>query len=180
MKHCGKTADGRALATRWRCPFYDVDQMIEEYNERETGQRMTVREIFAKGGEDRFRELEAKAVCDLFLRLGETEHSNVVAVGGRTALNKKVDALLRAMGLVVYLEISPDEILARIARSGLPPFVDENDPENHLIELYNERTPHYQKLSHLTVNVNGLDPASAAEELNRAIEEYSRGQRRAS
>jgi shikimate kinase len=175
MKHCGKTADGLALAARWQCPFYDVDQLIEEHNERETGRRMTVREIFSTGGEDRFRELEARAVCDLFLRLDKTEGSNVVAVGGRTALNKKVDALLSAMGLVVYLEVSPEEMFARVTRSGLPPFVDENDPENHFIELYKERAPHYQRLARLTVNVDGLDAAAAAEKLHRAIEAYNLG-----
>jgi shikimate kinase len=178
MKHCGKTADGQALAARWQCPFYDVDQLIEETNEHETGRRQTVREIFSAGGEDRFRELEAKAVCDLFLRLDKTENSNVIAVGGRTALNKKVDALLSAMGLVVYLEVSPEEMFARVTRSGLPPFVDETDPRNHFMELYKERAPHYQRLARLTVNVDGLDAPTAAEKLDRAIEEHSRGRGR--
>ena len=174
MKHCGKTTLGSALAARWQCPFYDVDRMIEEYNERETGQPLTVREIFSKGGEDRFRELEAKAVCDLFLRLDKTEKSNVVAVGGRTALNKKVDALLSAMGLVVYLEVSPDEMFARVTRSGLPPFVDENDPENHFLQLHEERSPHYRRLARLTVNLDELAADAALEKLCRGIEEYSR------
>ena len=165
------------MAARWQCPFYDVDRMIEEYNERETGQRLSVREIFSKGGEDRFRELEAKAVCDLFLRLDETKNSNVVAVGGRTALNKKVDALLSAMGLVVYLEVSPDEMFARVARSGLPPFVDENDPENHFLRLHKERAPHYRRLAHLTVNLDGLDVDAALEKLCRGVEEYAQKMR---
>jgi shikimate kinase len=171
MKHCGKTTLGSALAARWQCPFYDVDRMIEEYNERETGQRLSVREIFSTGGEDRFRELEAKVVCDLFLRLGEDKSSNVVAVGGRTALNKKVDALLSAMGLVVYLEVSPNEMFARVARSGLPAFVDENDPENHFLRLHKERSPHYRRLARLTVNLDGLEADAALEKLCRCIEE---------
>jgi len=174
MKHCGKTTLGSALAARWQCPFYDVDRMIEEYNERETGQRLTVREIFSTGGENRFRELEAKAVCDLFLLLDKSEQSNVVAVGGRTALNQRVDALLSAMGLVVYLEMSPDEMFARVVRTGLPPFVDEADPENHFLKLHEERSPHYRRLARLTVNVDNLDADAAVETLARAIEEYSR------
>ncbi len=171
MKHCGKTTLGSALAARWQCPFYDVDRMIEEYNTSETGKRLSVREIFSTGGEDRFRELEAKVVCDLFLRLGDLGGSNVVAVGGRTALNKKVDALLSAMGLVVYLEVSPEEMFARVKRSGLPPFVDENDPENDFMELYKGRAPQYLRLARLTVNVDGLDVDAALEKLCRSIEE---------
>lgn len=179
MKHCGKTTLGSALAARWTCAFYDVDRMIEEYNERETGKRLAVREIFSTGGEDRFRELEARAVCDLFIVLGDDKGSRVVAVGGRTALNKRVDALLRAMGRVVYLEVSPEEMFARVKRSGLPAFVDENDPENHFMELYKERAPHYQRLAHLTVNLDGLDIDAALEKLSRCVEEYNRGQHRA-
>jgi len=174
MKHCGKTTLGSALAARWQCPFYDVDRMIEEYNTSETGQQLSVREIFTTGGESRFRELEAKVVCDIFLRLDESEGSNVVAVGGRTALNKKVDALLGVMGLVVYLEVSPDEMFARVTRSGLPPFVDENDPENHFIQLFRERAPSYRRLARLTVNLDGLDADAALEKLSRGIEEYGR------
>ncbi|HUI05940.1 MAG TPA: shikimate kinase [Verrucomicrobiae bacterium] len=174
MKHCGKTTLGSALAARWGCPFYDIDRMIEEYNSSETGQQLTVREIFTTGGEGRFRELEAKAVCDLFLRLDKSDGSNVVAVGGRTALNKKVEALLSAMGLVVYLDVSPDEMFTRVTRSGLPPFVDENDPENHFLQLHKERAPYYQRLARLTVKLDGLDADAALEKLCRGIEEYGR------
>ena len=177
MKHCGKTTLGSALAARWDCPFYDIDRMIEEYNTAETGEQLSVRQIFTNGGEGRFRELEAKAVCDLFLRLGKSERSNVVAVGGRTALNKKVEALLSAMGLVVYLDVSPDEMFTRVTRSGLPPFVDENDPENHFLQLHKERAPHYRRLAHLTVNLDGLDVDAALEKLCRGVEEYAQKMR---
>ncbi len=161
------------MAARWQCPFHDVDRMIEEYNERETGQRLGVREIFSSGGEARFRELEARAVCDLFLDLDKTNQSHVVAVGGRTALNKKASVLLGAMGTVVYLEVSPAEMFARVKRSGLPAFVDENDPENHFLELYKERDPSYRRLAHLIVDLNGLDPQAALEKLSKALEEYA-------
>jgi shikimate kinase len=177
MKHCGKTADGQALAARWHCPFYDVDQLIEETNECETGRRQTVREIFS-AGENRFQELEAKVVRELSGRVREATGSNVIAVGGRTALNKEVDALLGAMGTVVYLEISPEEAFARVKRSGLPPFLDKADPEKHFRELYNERDPHYRRMAQLTMNVNGLDAPTAAEKLNRVLEEHSRGRGR--
>jgi shikimate kinase len=174
MKHCGKTTLGSALAARWGCPFHDVDRMIEEYNQSETGQSISVREIFATRGEERFRELEARAVTDLFLLLDKTEHSNVVAVGGSTALNKKVDALLTAMGLVVYLEVPPEVMFARVQRSGLPSFVDEDDPENHFLELYKERAPHYQRLAHLTVELDDLAAEPALEKLCHSLEDYAR------
>ena len=64
-------------------------------------------------------------------------------------------------------------MFVRVTRSGLPPFVDENDPENHFLALHKERAPHYRRLARLTVNLDGLDADAAVEKLCRAIEEYS-------
>lgn len=172
MKHCGKTTLGAALAEKWRCPFYDVDRMIESHYACDTSERLSFREIFAKRGEDYFRELETQVVCELYLRVSEAKGSNVIAVGGRTALNRKVDELLSALGVIVYLEVSPEELLARVTRAGLPPFLDEKDPAKHFLDLCRERAPHYQRLAHLTVNLDGLDSKAAQEKLFRQIEEY--------
>jgi shikimate kinase len=169
MKHCGKSTLGAALATQWNCPFYDVDRMIEDYHAEETSQRLSVREIFSIEGEERFRQLEAKAITELYLRLDDDKSSNVVAVGGRTALNTKVDILIQTMGVVVFLEVSPDEMYARVKRNGLPPFLDESDPEKHFVQIYADRAPHYRRLARLTVNLDGLDVPAALEKLSSEL-----------
>jgi shikimate kinase len=172
MKHCGKSTLGAALANRWGCPFYDVDQMIEERYACDHDQSLTVREIYRTHGEDYFRELETQVVCELYLSLQNSTAPHVIAVGGRTALNKRVDELLGALGLIVYLEVSPEEMFQRVVRGGLPPFVNEKDPVMDFLELYQERVPHYQRLANLTVNLNGLDPGAALEKLCRALENH--------
>jgi len=172
MKHCGKSTLGKALAARWGCPFYDVDPMIEERHACKTGQRRTVREIYRQEGEQRFQELETQVVCDLYLRLSDATGNAVIAVGGRTALNTRVDELLSALGLIVYLEVSPEEMFARVRRGGLPPFVDEKDPMGHFTRLYAERAPQYRRLANLTVNLDGLGPEAAVEKLLGAIKNF--------
>ena len=169
MKHCGKSTLGAALAARWGCPFHDIDRMIEDYHTAETGQLLSVREIFSTEGEAHFHRLEAKAITDLYLRLDDKIPS-VVAVGGRTALNAKVDSLIQTMGLVVYLEVSPEEMFARVKRNGLPPFLDQTDPEKHFTQIYEERAPYYRRLARLTVNLDGLDVEAALEKLCRELE----------
>jgi shikimate kinase len=173
MKHCGKTTLGAALATKWRCPFYDVDRLIESHYACDTGERLGFREIFTKRGEDYFCELETQVVCELYLRVSESKGSSVIAVGGRTALNQKVNDLLSALGLIVYLEVSPDELFARVTRAGLPPFLDEKDPAKHFLDLCRERAPHYRRLAALTVNLDGLDGNAALEKLCRGIEQHT-------
>lgn len=174
MKHCGKTTLGKALASRWQCPFYDVDRMIEERHACDADGWLSVREIFSAHGEKHFHELETNVVCDLYMRLEKPETTSVVAVGGRTALNQRVDELLRALGLIVYLEVSPEEMFERVKRSGIPAFVDQDDPANHFAKLYGDRAPHYKRLANLTVNLDGLDAAAALEKLCDSIEDHAK------
>lgn len=170
MKHCGKSTLGTALATRWGVPFYDVDHRIEERYRIESGESLTVREIFNRFGEDRFGELEAAAVRELHRQLNTSRQSAVVAVGGRTALNERVGSLLNEIGTVVYLEVSPEEMFARVLRGGLPSFINQEDPVMSFLELYKERVPHYQRRADMTVNLDGLTVEAALEKLCRELE----------
>ncbi len=170
MKHCGKSTLGAALAAHWGCSFDDVDKLIEERNACEGGGNLTVREIFAQHGEARFTELETAAVCELYLRYNDSKENHVISVGGRTALNTKVDELLTGLGEIVYLEVSADEMFARVMKTGIPAFVDEADPAGHFQELYRQRDPHYRRLAQLTVNVDKLDPQAALEKLCRELD----------
>ena len=172
MKHCGKTTLGQALAARWNYMFLDVDKMIEERNACEGGGYLGVRDIFTLHGEERFVELETAVVCELYLRLDNSPDNHVISVGGRTALNTQVDELLAALGLIVYLEVSPDEMFMRVQRTGIPAFIDQTDPAKHFQELYRQRDPHYRRLANLVVNVEKLDPVVALNKLSHAIEQY--------
>jgi shikimate kinase len=55
-------------------------------------------------------------------------------------------------------------------RNGLPPFLDESDPERHFTQIYEERAPHYRRLARLTVNLDGLDVDAALEKLCRELD----------
>ena len=58
----GKTTIGKLLSEQLGLPFYDTDQMLIEHY------KMTIPEIFAKGGESLFRDYEheiARQVCGL-------------------------------------------------------------------------------------------------------------------
>lgn len=175
MKHCGKSTIGRILADRWGCPFYDVDPMIEAVYSCETGRELPVREIFGRHGEEYFHRIEGQVVCDLYLRLSTPGSSAVVALGGRTATNPVISELLGAIGLIVHLKVDPEVLFERVARAGLPPFLDEQDPAGDFAALCRKREPYYERLASIIVDVNGLAPDAAADLVERRIRERTHG-----
>lgn len=100
----GKTTVGRQVAGRLARRFVDLDEHVE----KTAGQ--TVAQIFASGGEARFRALEARAVAEV-ARMTDV----VVACGGGTPCFGDNLARMRAGGVVVALGASIGEILKRVA-----------------------------------------------------------------
>lgn len=172
MKHCGKSTIGRALAARWKCPFYDVDEMIESTHACDTGRRQSVREIFSEFGEKYFHRIEGHAVCELYLKLDRPGVSAIASLGGRTALNTTINRLLQPIGLVVYLQVPPDELYARIERGGIPPFLDPGDPRGDFMRICREREPEYRALANLVVDLDHLGVEQAADLLEQAIRDH--------
>src|SRR3954469_2749022 len=88
----GKSTVGALLAARWSWPFVDLDARIEQ----QAG--ATIAELFARGGESAFRDLEAAAV-----KAVAAEGLQVVAVGGGAVTRPENLQLMLGTGLVVCL-----------------------------------------------------------------------------
>lgn len=99
----GKSTIGPILANTLGYDFVDVDRLIEaKANAR-------VVEIFEKQGEQRFRELEHETLRELAGR-----HECVVSLGGGTIANDQNFDLIRRSGVIVYLQLTPEEIFQRV------------------------------------------------------------------
>jgi len=179
MKHCGKSTLGRGLARRWRCAFFDVDELLEKDYARQAApagaERVSAREIFRREGEAGFAELEARVVRQLAEKLAAKNERAVVAVGGRTALNPAAQGLLRGLGRVVYLKAQPQELLKRVRRGEWPAFVDEKDPEGDFLRFCAQREPQYEHVADTVVEVSGLGVNEALARLAGAVEECGDG-----
>jgi len=99
----GKTTVGRLVAARLKRRFIDLDTLIEER------EGLPVSEIFREQGEAGFRRAEHDALRSL-----EHEPAAVVATGGGVILREENRALLRRLGTVVYLSVTPEEAIARV------------------------------------------------------------------
>ena len=100
---CGKTTLGVELARQMKLRYIDLDDYIEQR------QGMTVMEIFADLGEERFRVLETEA-----LREVAAMTDVIVGCGGGTPCHGDNMALMNQVGITVWLTTSPERITARL------------------------------------------------------------------
>lgn len=102
----GKTTVGRHLAKRLRWKFLDLDDVIEEREQKR------VAEIFAVSGEAAFRRMESAALNEL-LQDRAADSDLVLALGGGAFVQKQNREALSAAGAITVLLEAPLEELRR-------------------------------------------------------------------
>lgn len=100
---CGKTTLGVELARQLGVSYIDLDDYIEQR------QGMTIMEIFATMGEERFRVLETEV-----LREVAAMTDVIVGCGGGTPCHGDNMALMNQVGITIWLTTSPERITARL------------------------------------------------------------------
>ncbi|CAN5792158.1 shikimate kinase [soil metagenome] len=155
----GKSTVGRALARRLGWRHLDFDREIE----RREGRR--VAEIFHDEGELFFRDLEAALTEEV------TELRRVVlSPGGGWITNPGVFERLQPGTLFVRLDASPEEVLARLARTrDERPLLAGPNPLSTIRRMLAEREPHYRRAD-LGIATDGRDVESIAAEIERRVQ----------
>jgi shikimate dehydrogenase len=161
---------GRVLARRLGARHLDTDAEIE----REAGR--TIPEIFTDEGEAAFRARESALLSSLAppsLRrkgAGGLGFGLILSTGGGTPLRPENAALLRQIGTVVWLQVTPEAILARVAKSlGERPLLaaHRDDPLRRITDLLAERSPRYAALADHALDTS--DCADAEEAAGRLL-----------
>ena len=142
----GKSTVGKRCAARLGRPFVDTDDVVVAT----AGQ--PIPEIFAAGGEARFREIERGVVADV----AASPEPLVIACGGGVVLDPDNRRVLRASGVVVWLRASA-EVLARRVGSGANRPLLADDPLGTLRRLERLREPAYEAAAHCVLDTDELD-----------------------
>jgi shikimate kinase len=127
----GKTTVARALAQRLSWRLFDLDQEIE------ARERLAVSEIFAIRGEAYFRELEREVLA----RIVPVRHA-VVATGGGTFVDPLNRAAILADGCSFWLDVSFNEVVARLPPDGRRPLATTR---TQMETLFHTRRAAYQQ-----------------------------------
>jgi shikimate kinase len=164
MMGAGKSSVGDCLARRTKFALHDTDAIIAS----NVGE--SIPEIFAKYGEDKFREVETRALRNL----AKTKQAIIVTGGGIVLRDENID-LLKRLGLVVWLDGNEETLFKRAARSGNRPLLHGRNPRKAFAQILQTREQHYAKVAHLRVDTSLLtDEEVAIAVLSKLRSSYNR------
>ena len=158
----GKTSTGRRLAQELGLEFVDADEEIE------AAARLSITEIFARHGEDSFRDGERRVMARL-LRDGP----RVLASGGGAFMNEETRARIALSGISIWLKADQDVLWRRVRKRSHRPLLQGGDPEQTLRTLLEQRYPVYA-LADVTVVSRDGPHELAVEEAIAGIECFLR------
>ena len=155
MMGSGKTTVGQALAQKISYRFVDTDKIIEEM------QGLTISDIFKLHGESHFREIEVNTIEKL-KHLSQT----IISTGGGIVLNPLNTIQLKAMGIVIYLRGSIQQLKDNIG---------ERDETRPMLQTYSMETvlkvraSLYEQTAMIVVDIDGKSVDDIVEEIRGEI-----------
>lgn len=135
----GKTHWGRRLAAKLGMPFYDLDSLIIEKENK------SVADIFAAKGEEFFRFLEKETLE----AITDQQESFILSCGGGTPCFFNNIEFMKKHGKVIWLNTAVDVLRQRLQRERLSrPLiaeVSEDELQRYIVRKLSERRMYYQQ-----------------------------------
>ena len=160
MPGVGTSTIGVIAAKQLGYQFVDADLLIQQQEKR------LLHEIISEEGVDGFLEIENRVNASI-----QTEGA-VIATGGSVIYGKEAMEHLSSIGTVVYLKLPYPELKRRL-RNLKDLGVVLKDGQT-LQDLYDERTPLYEKYADIIVDETGLEIEETREKMEQMLREYWR------
>lgn len=140
----GKTSLGIKLSYQMKRTLIDTDKWIEQK------QKMTVSEIFVSFGEEAFRQMETECLKKLI----KTADRQIISVGGGLPMREENHGLLKELGRVVYLKVTPEAVYERLKNDTTRPLLQVENPMERIRTLLAVRAPVYERCADVIVEVS--------------------------
>ena len=151
---CGKSSVGRRLSGLTGHRFVDTDELIVQTEGR------NIPEIFSQNGEDYFRDVEQRSLEKLVGVCGI-----ILSTGGGLVLRPANRQTLKKIGIVAWLDASPDALFERAMRSGKRPLLQTEDPRKTFEDLLSVRQEVYNLTADFRIDSTRLSHDQAAQML---------------
>lgn len=160
MPGAGKSTIGIVLAKVLGYDFIDSDLLIQK------SEGKLLWQIMKEVGNDGFNQIEERVNAHI-----DADRS-VISPGGSVIYGPKAMEHLRSIGVVVYLKVTCQTLKKRLGNLTKRGVVLK--PGQTLENLYEERTPLYEKYAHITVDVSSMTVQEAISAIEEAIADYVR------
>lgn len=197
IKHCGKSTQGKRIASHLGLEFFDTDDLIQKY------EGISPRELYTKFGKEKFMQAEQNAcqklaeyfesqkqkssqkIRDNAAQFGAREKSAfVVATGGGICENQKAVEILKSFGTILFLQANENTAADRIVREAdfstnpirnVPAYIAEKNPrtEKEVRELFHDffmrRNNRYKKIADVVVQMENASKEANTEKILAAL-----------
>ena len=151
MMGAGKTCVGRCLQRRTKLALVDTDDIVAS----KLG--ISIAEIFAKYGEQDFREAETQALSEL----APAKRTIIVTGGGIVLREKNVD-ILKRLGVIVWLDGNEETLFEHASRARTRPLLQGENPRELFAQMLRARLPLYAKIGDIRIETSALTDEEVA------------------
>lgn len=160
MPGVGKSTIGVVLAKVLGYQFLDSDLLIQKQEKRRLS------EIIEEEGYRGFQEVENRVNAAIDVE------NTIIATGGSVVYCEEAMEHLKSIGTVVYLKLSLQALSKRLGNlKGRGVLLRDGQT---LADLYDERTPLYEKYADIVVDEEGKDLEASLESLLKILREKSK------
>lgn len=156
MPGAGKSTVGVVLAKILGYNFLDSDLLIQQQ------EGDILQHLIEKNGIDGFLEIENQVNFDI-----DTENT-VISTGGSVCYCSEAMQKFAQNDLIIYIKVSYKSLKKRVGNLSRRGVVIHKG--STLKDLYDERTPLYEKYAQITVDADGLDIQETIEKIRILVE----------
>ena len=154
----GKSTVAAYMANQYGMEVFEMDEMVA------SREGMRISDIFAKQGEEYFRDVETKLLQEICM-----QEDKVVSCGGGIVLREQNVEMMKKDGAIVLLSAKSETILERVKDDDNRPLLKGNKTVAFINEMMEKRRERYESAADIIVQTDDKQVADICNEIIQKI-----------